>query len=102
MKKIIFTILAVAVLTLVSCEKGLDIMSIDANALDNTEAKCWKYTVKNAGIMNGEMYAWDTERNLVVLLQELYKTSGNKAIISYETTPADDENSCNSKNDWAQ
>ena len=57
MKKILFTIFAVAALALTSCEnKGLDIMSLDASKLDNTTFKCWKWTVKNSGFMDGTVY----------------------------------------------
>ena len=102
MKKILFAIFAVAALALTGCEKkgGLDIMSLDPNAFDNTEFKCWKFTIENAGVLNGTMYAWDTEYNLICTLQATYKQSGNKAIINYEQTPADDEEGCESKNDF--
>ena len=102
MKKILFAILAVAALALTGCEKkgGLDIMSLDPNAFDNTKFKCWKFTIENAGVLNGTMYAWDTQRNLIITLQEVYKQSGNKAIVNYEPTPADDKEGCESKNDF--
>ena len=103
MKKILFAIFAMVALVLTGCEnKGIDIMSLDANQFDNTEFTCWTFTVKNAGIFNGTMYAWDTEHNVIRTLQEIYKSSGNKAIVSYERTPADDENGCESKNDFNQ
>lgn len=75
-------------------------MSLDPNAFDNTEFKCWKFTIENAGVLNGTMYAWDTEHNLIRTLQEVYKQSGNKAIVNYEQTPADDKEGCESKNDF--
>lgn len=101
MKKILFAIFAVAALALTSCEKkGADIMSLDATKLDNTEYTCWKFTVENAGVLNGTMYSWDTEANLVRVLQELYKTSGNKAVITYNRTPADDKEGCEAMNDF--
>ena len=100
MKKILFATIAMVALALTICEKkGMDIMSLDVAKLDNIEYTCWKFTVENAGVLNGTMYSWDTEANLVVVLQELYRTSGNKAIITYERTPADDEEGCNVKND---
>ena len=100
MKKILFATIAMVALALTSCEKkGMDIMSLDVSKLDNIEYTCWKFTVENAGVLNGTMYSWDTEANLVVVLQELYRTSGNKAIITYERTPADDEEGCNVKKD---
>jgi hypothetical protein len=37
---------------------------------------------------------------LVVVLQAIYKTSGNKAVITYGPTPDDDKNGCESKNDF--
>ena len=102
MKKILLAIFAVAALALTGCEKkgGLDIMSLDPNAFDNTEFKCWKFTVENGGVLDGTMYAWDTESNIIRTLQEVYKQSGNKAIVSYEQTPDDDKDGCESKNDF--
>ena len=102
MKKILLAIFAVAAFALTGCEKkgGLDIMSLDPNAFDNTEFKCWKFTIENAGVSNGTMYAWDTHRNLIITLQEVYKQSGNKAIVNYEQTPADDKEGCESKDDF--
>lgn len=53
MKKILFAIFAVAALALTGCEKkGIDIMSLEPNEFDNTEFKCWKFTVENARILN--------------------------------------------------
>ena len=46
------------------------------------------------------MYAWDTQRNLIITLQEVYKQSRNKAIVNYEQTPADDKEGCESKDDF--
>jgi hypothetical protein len=101
MKKILFAIFAVAALALTGCEgKGIDIMSIDANQLDNTEFTCWKFTVERGGIYNGTMYAWDTEANVVRTLQEIYKLTNNKAIVDYERTPADDKEGCEAQNDF--
>ena len=101
MKKILFAIFAVAALALTGCEKkGIDIMSLKPNEFDNTKFKCWKFTIENAGNFNGTMYAWDTEYELIRTLQEIYKQSGNKAIITYEATPADDKEGCESKNDF--
>ena len=101
MKKILFAIFAVAALALTSCEGNkMDIMSLDVTKLDNTEFKCWKWTVENGGVLDGTMYAWDTEHNLIRTLQEVYKQSGNKAIVNYEPTPADDKEGCESKNDF--
>lgn len=101
MKKILFAIFAIVALALTSCEnKGVDIMSIDANQLDNTEFTCWKWTVERSRFCDGVMYSWDTERNVVLVLQEIYKTSGNKAVVTYERTPADDKNGCESQNDF--
>jgi hypothetical protein len=100
MKQILFAISAVAAFALTGCEKkgGLDIMSLDPNAFDNTEFKCWKFTIENGGVLDGTMYAWDTEHNLIRTLQEVYKQSGNKAIVNYEPTPADDEEGCEAQN----
>ena len=104
MKKILFAIFAVAALALTGCEKkgGLDIMSLDPHAFDNTEFKCWKWTVKNSGFMDGTVYVWDTEYNVVVVLQQAYKTAQlnhRKPIMSYEATSDTDKESCECKND---
>ena len=101
MKKILFAIFAIAARALTSCEPKMNIMDIDANALDNTEFKCWKYTIKNYLNFKGEpIYAWDTEHNVVVLLQGVYKLSGEKAVVSYERTPDGDPGACDSHNSW--
>ena len=101
MKKILIANFAVAVLALTGCgEKGIDIMSLDPSAFDNTEFRCWKFTVENGGLFDGTMYAWDTEHNIITTLQAIYKSTGNKAIVNYEQTPADDTEGCESKNDF--
>lgn len=100
MKKFFFAIFAVIAFTLASCEKGIDIMSLDASQFDNTEFKCWKFTIKNAGIMNGTMYAWDTEYNIIRTLQTAYLTSGKKAVVSYEATAEEDPERCDAMNNW--
>ena len=104
MKKILFAFIAVAALALTGCEKkGLDIMSLDVTKLDNTEFKCWKCTVKNAGILDGTVYVWDTEANVVTVLQATYKTAQlnhYKPIISYEATSDSDKEGCECKNDF--
>ena len=103
MKKILFAIFAVAALALTSCEGNkMDIMSLDVTKLDNTEFKCWKWTVKNSGFMDGTVYVWDTEANVVTVLQATYKTAQlnhRKPIISYEATSDSDKESCECKND---
>ena len=103
MKKISFAIFAVAALALTSCEGNkMDIMSLDVTKLDNTEFKCWKWTVKNSGFMDGTVYVWDTEYNVVVVLQQAYKTAQlnhRKPIMSYEATSDTDKESCECKND---
>ena len=101
MKKFLFAFIAVAAFALTGCEKkGLDIMSLDPNELDNTEFKCWTFTISNAGILDGTMYAWDTESNVVRTLQEVYKQSGNKAVVSYAKTADGDKDGCESHNDF--
>ena len=104
MKKILFAIFAVAALALTSCEGNkMDIMSLDVTKLDNTEFKCWKWTVKNSGFMDGTVYVWDTEHNVVTVLQATYKTAQlnhRKPIISYEATSDTDMESCEFKNDF--
>jgi hypothetical protein len=104
MKKILFAIFAVAALALTSCEGNkMDIMSLDVTKLDNTEYKCWKWTVKNSGFMDGTVYVWDTEYNVVLVLQQAYKTAQlnhRKPIITYEATSDSDKESCKCKNDF--
>ena len=104
MKKILFAIFAVAALALTSCEGNkMDIMSLDVTKLDNTKVKCWKWTVKNSGFMDGTVYVWDTEYNVVLVLQEAYKTAQlnhRKPIITYEATSDSDKESCECKNDF--
>ena len=105
MKKILFAIFAVAALAMTSCEnKGMDIMSLDASQLNNTDLKCWKYTVKNAGRVMDDcvIYAWDTEANVVKVLQELYKLcklNHRTPILTYEATTDTDMETCECKND---
>ena len=104
MKKILFAIFAVVALALTSCEGNkMDIMSLDVTKLDNTEFKCWKWTVKNSGFMDGTVYVWDTEANVVTVLQATYKTAQlnhRKPIITYEATSDSDKESCECKNDF--
>ena len=104
MKKILFAIFAVAALALTSCEGNkMDIMSLDVTKLDNTEFKCWKWTVKNSGFMDGTVYVWDTEYNVVLVLQQTYKTAQlnhRKPIITYEATSDSDKENCECKNDF--
>jgi hypothetical protein len=104
MKKILFAIFAVAALAMTSCEnKGMDIMSLDVTKLDNTTLKCWKYTVKNSGFVDGTLYAWDTEANVVKVLQKVYETSQlnhRKPILTYEATADTDKESCECKNEF--
>ena len=104
MKKILFAIFAVAALALTSCEGNkMDIMSLDVTKLDNTEFKCWKWTVKNSGFADGTVYVWDTEANVVTVLQATYKTAqlnNRKPIISYEATSDTNKESCECKNDF--
>jgi hypothetical protein len=104
MKKIFFAIFAIAALALTSCEGNkVDIMSLDVTQLNNTDFKCWKWTVKNSGFMDGTVYVWDTEANVVTVLQQAYKTSQlnhRKPIITYEATADADKESCECKNDF--
>lgn len=102
MKKILFALVAFVALVLTSCEPKMNIMDIDANALDNTEFKCWKYTIKNYLNFKGEpIYVWDTEHNVVKALQEIYTFSGEKAVVRYELTSDNDKESCDCHNDWS-
>ena len=101
MKKILFAIVAMVALVLTSCEPKMNIMDIDASTLDNTEFKCWKYTIKNYLTFKCEpIYVWDTEYNVVNFLQGVYKLSGEKAVVTYERTPDGDPNACDSHNNW--
>ena len=42
----------------------------------------------------------DTESNVVRTLQEVYKQSGNKAVVSYAPTADGDKDGCESHNDF--
>ena len=75
-------------------------MSLDVTKLDNTEFKCWTFTISNAGILDGTMYAWDTESNVVRTLQQVYTQSGNKAVVTYAKTADGDADGCESHNDF--
>ena len=99
MKKILFAIFALAALALTSCEgKNVDIMDLDPTLLDNTEYKCWMYTVKNIDL-NYTAYVWETEAVLVKMLQLQSQVLVRKPKITYQETPADDKNGCESRND---
>ena len=53
--------------------------------------------------MDGTIYVWDTEANVVVVLQEVYKTSqlnNRKPILTYEATADADKENCECKNDF--
>lgn len=100
MKKIFYAFFALVMLAMVGCEgKVMDIMSLDPSQLDNTECKCWMYTIKNVGNFNTVGYAWDTESGIVMTLQNFHKMYKGKAKISYTETPANDMNSCESRNE---
>jgi hypothetical protein len=99
MKKIFYAIFAVAMLALASCEgKNVDIMDLDPSQFDNSEYKCWMYTVKNSDI-NYTAYVWETEAGLVKMLQLQSQVLIRKPKITYQETSADDKNGCDSKNE---
>ena len=64
-----------------------------------------QYTVKNAGKVMDDcvIYAWDTEANVVKVLQELHKLcklNNCTPILSYEATADADKESCECKNEF--
>ena len=53
--------------------------------------------------MDGTIYVWDTEANVVAALQATYQTAqlnNRKPIITYEATSDTDKESCECKNDF--
>lgn len=88
MKKIFFSIFAVAALALTSCAGGAgaaNVLDMDASKCDDTTEKCWVYTVSYAGV-DADTHLWGTEKFLVETIQKAYGTlSGYKVTLS----PAD-------------
>lgn len=77
---------ALMALALSSCKK--DVSSIDASKLDNTVEKCWHTTTKGTyyGIkISEEDYRWRTEREVVLELQAVEKST--KYTCTYEAAP---------------
>ena len=102
MKKIFYSIFAVAALALTSCAGGaggVNPLDLDASKCDNETEKCWKYTVSVAGVSE-DAYVWGTEKYVVEILQTAYKGSAEAAGISVSLaeTAGDDAESCVAQN----
>ena len=74
MKKIFFSIFAVAALALTSCAGGAgaaNVLDMDPAQCDDTEEKCWVYTVSYAGA-EADTHLWGTEKFIVETIQQTY------------------------------
>ena len=81
MKKIFFSIFAVAALALTSCAGGAgaaNVLDMDASKCDDTTEKCWKYTLTYAGV-SADAYAWGTEKTVVEIIQAAAVSDGYTA-----------------------
>lgn len=106
MKKIVFALLAVFALALTSCEgTKVSILDIDASQLDNTVYKCWAFEYQHLKYLRGStMYMWCTEYQLVTDLQKdvrAFRAEYNEKVnATYKAVDAQDEESCECKNDF--
>ena len=73
MKKIFFSIFAVAALALTSCAGagGVNVLDMDPAQCDDTTDKCWKYTASYAGV-DTDAHLWGTEKLVVETIQQTY------------------------------
>jgi len=103
MKKVLFAITCLALLTLASCEKkmtSVDIKSIDVTKLDSVEMACWEYSI--SWVQNNETksfisYVWGTERDAVEELKAqltINKRSGEISEAKYGKSGVKDEEAC--------
>jgi hypothetical protein len=100
MKKIFYSIFAVAALALTSCAGagGVNPLDLDASKCDDKTEKCWKYTVSVAGVSE-DAYVWGTEKYVVEVLQTAYKGSAAAGVsVSLAETAGDDAESCLEQN----
>lgn len=75
MKKIFYSIFAVAALALTSCAGGaggVNVLDIDLEKCDNEVEKCWKYTTSYGG-QSADTYTWGTEYVVVYACQQAAK-----------------------------
>ena len=101
MKKIFFSIFAVAALALTSCAGGaggagsVNVMDMDPEQCDDTTYKCWKYTVSTAGY-GVDTYTWGTQKTVVLACQAAGGVAG--VTVTLTEVAADDAESCIAKN----
>jgi hypothetical protein len=95
MKKIFYSIFAVAALALTSCAAGggANILDLDASKCDDTTEKCWKYTAKHdATGVSADTYLWATEKAVVEAAQQAWGNIGGYTVTLEESsaeTPED-------------
>ena len=98
MKKIFFSIFAVAALALTSCAGGAggaNVLDMDPAQCDDTTEKCWKYTLTYAGV-SADAYLWGTEKVVVETIQAAATLDGYTATM--EESAAEDAVACSEKN----
>ena len=97
MKKIFYSIFAVAALALTSCAAGggANVLDLDPSTCDDTTEKCWKYTLTYAGV-SADAYLWGTEKVVVEAIQAAATLDGYTATM--EATGAEDMESCYAQN----
>ena len=94
MKKIFYSIFAVAALALTSCAGGAgaaNVLDMDASKCDDTTEKCWKYTLTYAGVST-DAHLWGTEKSVVEAIQATAVIDGYTATM--EATGADSMEAC--------
>lgn len=99
MKKIFYSIFAVAALALTSCAggaSGLNVMDIDLEKCDTETAKCWKYTTSYGG-QSADTYTWGTEYAVVYACQAAANLVPGTTVTLAEAA-AEDAESCVAKN----
>lgn len=97
MKKIFFSIFAVAALALTSCAGagGVNVLDMDLEKCDDTTEKCWKYTTSYGG-QSADAYMWGTEKAVVYACQQAAKLVSGTTVTVAEVA-ADDAESCLAK-----
>lgn len=96
MKKIFLSFFAVAALALTSCNGGgANVLNMDPAQCDDTEVKCWHYTLTYAGV-SADTYVWCTEKAAVEAIQTTVAgVKGYKATL--EESAAEDAAACYAK-----
>ena len=98
MKKIFYSIFAVAALALTSCASGgANVLDMDPSKCDDTTEKCWKYTISYAGY-SADAYIWGTEAEVVEYLKEANANQVAGYSVTLAESAADDEVACIEKN----